>query len=173
MQTSSTCPSCHGSGVSITKKPRDADHMGMVRKDEVVEIDIPAGVEDGVQLVMRGNGNGAQRNGKNIHHDLYVSFTDAALGASAEVPLLNGKAKIKIEPGTQSGKLVRLRGKGLPSMDSYGNGDLLVNINVWTPQELTKDERKALEGLRDSINFNPDPNHDERGFFDKVRDLFS
>ncbi|MEC7654258.1 MAG: molecular chaperone DnaJ [Bacteroidota bacterium] len=194
MQTSSTCPSCHGSGVSITKKPRDADHMGMVRKDEVVEIDIPAGVEDGVQLVMRGNGNGApvggvpgdllivveelsneqfQRNGKNIHHDLYVSFTDAALGASAEVPLLNGKAKIKIEPGTQSGKLVRLRGKGLPSMDSYGNGDLLVNINVWTPQELTKDERKALEGLRDSSNFKPDPNHDERGFFDKVRDLFS
>ena len=194
MQTSSTCPSCHGSGVSITKKPRDADHMGMVRKDELVEIDIPSGVEDGVQLVMRGNGNGApvggvpgdllivveelshdqfQRSGKNIHHDLYVSFTDAALGSSVEVPLLNGKAKIKIEPGTQSGKLVRLRGKGLPSMDSYGNGDLLVNINVWTPQELTKDERKALEGLRDSSNFKPDPNHDERGFFDKVRDLFS
>ncbi len=194
MQTSSTCPSCHGSGVSITKKPRDTDHMGMVRKDELVEIDIPSGVEDGVQLVMRGNGNGApvggvpgdllivveelshdqfQRSGKNIHHDLYVSFTDAALGSSAEVPLLKGKAKIKIEPGTQSGKLVRLRGKGLPSMDSYGNGDLLVNINVWTPQELTKDERKALEGLRDSSNFKPDPNHDERGFFDKVRDLFS
>ena len=194
MQTSSTCPSCNGSGVSITKKPSDADHMGMVRKDEVVEIDIPSGVEDGVQLVMRGNGNGApvggvpgdllivveelshdqfQRNGKNIHHDLYVSFTDAALGASAEVPLLNGKAKIKIEPGTQSGKLVRLRGKGLPSMDSFGNGDLLVNINVWTPQELTKDERKALVGLSDSSNFKPDPNHDERGFFDKVRDLFS
>ena len=194
MQTSSTCPSCHGSGVSITKKPTDADHMGMVRKDEVVEIDIPSGVEDGVQLVMRGNGNGApvggvpgdllivveeishdqfQRNGKNIHHDLYVSFTDTALGATAEVPLLSGKAKIKVEAGTQSGKLVRLRGKGLPSMDSYGNGDLLVNINVWTPQELTKEERSALEGLRDSSNFKPDPDHDERGFFDKVRDLFS
>ena len=194
MQTSSTCPSCHGSGVSITKKPTDADHMGMVRKDEVVEIDIPSGVEDGVQLVMRGNGNGApvggvpgdllivveeiphdqfQRNGKNIHHDLYVSFTDAALGATAEVPLLSGKAKIKVEAGTQSGKLVRLRGKGLPSMDSYGNGDLLVNITVWTPQELTKEERSALEGLRDSSNFKPDPDHDERGFFDKVRDLFS
>ena len=194
MQTSSTCPSCNGSGVSITKKPTDADHMGMVRKDEVVEIDIPSGVEDGVQLVMRGNGNGApvggvpgdllivveesshdqfQRNGKNIHYDLYVSFTDAALGATAEVPLLSGKAKIKVEAGTQSGKLVRLRGKGLPSMDSYGNGDLLVNINVWTPQELTKEERSALEGLRDSSNFKPDPDHDERGFFDKVRDLFS
>ena len=194
MQTSSTCPSCHGSGVSITKKPGDADHMGMVRKDEVVEIDIPAGVDDGVQLVMRGNGNGApvggvpgdllivveeiahekfQRNGKNIHHDLFISFTDAALGSTAEVPLLQGKAKIKVEAGTQSGKLVRLRGKGLPSMDSYGNGDLLVNINVWTPQELTKDERSTLEALRESSNFKPDPNHDERGFFDKVRDLFS
>ena len=194
MQTTSTCPSCHGSGVSITKKPYEADQMGMVRKDEVVEIDIPSGVEDGVQLVMRGNGNGApiggvpgdllivveelphekfQRNGKNIHHDLYVSFTDAALGASTEVPLLKGKAKIKIEAGTQSGKIVRLRGKGLPSIDSYGSGDLLVNINVWTPQELTKEERSALEGLQYSSNFKPDPNHDERGFFDKVRDLFS
>ena len=194
MQTTSTCPSCHGSGVSITKKPYEADQMGMVRKDEVVEIDIPSGVEDGVQLVMRGNGNGApiggvpgdllivveelphekfQRNGKNIHHDLYVSFTDATLGASSAVPLLKGKAKIKIEAGTQSGKIVRLRGKGLPSMDSYGSGDLLVNINVWTPQELTKEERSALEGLQDSSNFKPDPHHDERGFFDKVRDLFS
>jgi len=194
MQTSSTCPTCHGSGVSITKKPTDADKMGMIRKDEVVEIDIPAGVEDGVQLVMRGNGNGApiggvagdllivveeiphaqfQRNSKNIHHDLYVSFTDAALGSSAEVPLLHGKAKIKIDAGTQSGKLVRLRGKGLPSMNSYGSGDLLVNINVWTPQELTKEEKSALEALRHSSNFKPDPNHEERGFFDKVRDLFS
>ncbi len=194
MQTSSTCPDCHGSGVRITKKPVDADYMGMVRKDEVVEIDIPAGVDDGVQLVMRGNGNGApvggvpgdllivveeiphmkfQRNGKNIHHDLFISFTDAALGSNAEVPLLQGKAKIKVDAGTQSGKLVRLRGKGLPSMDSYGNGDLLVNINVWTPQELTKDERSTLEALRESSNFKPDENHDERGFFDKVRDLFS
>ena len=194
MQTSATCPSCHGSGVSITKKPSGADEWGMVREDEVVEIDIPSGVEDGVQLVMRGNGNGApvggvpgdllivveeiphddfQRNGKNIHHDLFISFTDAALGSSAEVPLLSGKAKIKVEPGTQSGKLVRLRGKGLPAMDSYGNGDLLVNINVWTPQSLTKEEKAALEALQGSSNFQPDPDHDERGFFDKVRDLFS
>ena len=194
MQTSSTCPTCHGSGMSITKKPSGTDEFGMERKDEVVEIDIPAGVEDGVQLVMRGSGNGApiggvpgdllivveeldhekfQRNGKNIHHDLYVSFIDAALGSTAEVPLLSGKAKIKVEAGTQSGKIVRLRGKGLPSMNSYGSGDLLVNINIWTPQTLTKDERSTLEGLKDSSNFKPDPDHDERGFFDKVRDLFS
>lgn len=194
MQTSSTCPACHGSGMSITKKPSGTDEFGMERKDEVVEIDIPSGVEDGVQLVMRGSGNGApiggvpgdllivveelehekfQRNGKNIHHDLYVSFIDAALGSTAEVPLLSGKAMIKIEAGTQSGKIVRLRGKGLPSMNSYGSGDLLVNINLWTPQTLTKEERFTLEGLQESSNFKPDPDHDERGFFDKVRDLFS
>jgi molecular chaperone DnaJ len=114
-----------------------------------------------------------QRNGKNLHHDLYIPFTDAALGAQAEVPLLGSKAKITIEPGTQSGRIVRLRGKGLPSVDSYGQGDLLININVWTPKKLTKEERELLEKLRDSENFNPDTDHQERGFFDKVRDMFT
>lgn len=194
MQTASTCPSCGGTGYSITSKPNGTDSNGMKREDEVVTIDIPAGVEDGIQLVMRGNGNGApvggvagdllivveeldhadfQRNGKNLHHDLYISFIDASLGASAEIPLLSSKAKIKIEPGTQSGKLIRLRGKGLPSVDSYGHGDLLVNINVWTPKTLTKEERKALEKLKESTNFQPELGHSERGFFEKVRDLFS
>ncbi len=194
MQTASTCPSCGGTGYSITSKPTGTDSNGMKREDEVVTIDIPAGVEDGIQLVMRGQGNGApiggvagdlliiveeldhdkfQRNGKNLHHDLYISFIDAALGASAEIPLLSSKAKIKIEPGTQSGKLIRLRGKGLPSVDSYGNGDLLVNINVWTPKTLSKEEHKALENLRESTNFKPELDHSERGFFEKVRDLFS
>ena len=114
-----------------------------------------------------------QRNGKNLHHDHYISFVDAALGATAEVPLIGGKAKIKVDAGTQSGKIVRLRGKGLPAVDSYGTGDLLINLNVWTPKSLTKDETKALEGLRDSANFQPEPDHEERGFFDKVRDMFS
>ena len=194
MQTASTCPSCGGTGYSITSKPTGTDSNGMKREDEVVTIDIPAGVEDGIQLVMRGQGNGApiggvagdlliiveeldhkefQRNGKNLHHDLYISFIDAALGASAEIPLLASKAKIKIESGTQSGKLIRLRGKGLPSVDSYGNGDLLVNINVWTPKTLSKEEHKALENLRESTNFKPELDHSERGFFEKVRDLFS
>jgi|TARA_B110000459_G_scaffold201029_1_gene250784 molecular chaperone DnaJ len=194
MQTASTCPSCGGTGYSITSKPSGTDSNGMTREDEVVTIDIPAGVEDGIQLVMRGQGNGApiggvsgdllivveeldhkefQRNGKNLHHDLYISFIDAALGSSAEIPLLSSKAKVKIEAGTQSGKLIRLRGKGLPSVDSYGNGDLLVNINVWTPKTLTKEERKALENLKESANFQPEPDHSERGFFEKVRDLFS
>ncbi|HHZ95682.1 MAG TPA: molecular chaperone DnaJ [Flavobacteriales bacterium] len=194
MQTSSTCPSCNGSGFSITSKPSGTDEWGMKREDKVVTIDIPSGVEDGMQLNVRGEGNGApiggvagdllvvievlnhvefQRNGKNLHHDLYISFIDATLGSSAQVPLLSGKAKIKVEPGTQSGKLVRLRGKGLPSVDSYGNGDLLVNINVWTPKNITKEERKALESLRESTNFQPETDHDERGFFDKVNDLFT
>ena len=194
MQTASTCPSCGGTGYSITSKPSGTDSNGMKREDEVVTIDIPAGVEDGIQLVMRGQGNGApiggvtgdllivveeldhdefQRNGKNLHHDLYISFIDVALGASAEIPLLSSKAKVKIEPGTQSGKLIRLRGKGLPSVDSYGNGDLLVNINVWTPKTLSKEEHKTLENLKESTNFKPELDHNERGFFEKVRDLFS
>ena len=194
MQTASTCNVCQGTGQSITRRPSGADEMGMVREEAVVNLEIPGGVEDGMQLSVRGEGNGAplggvpgdlivmvevlphdvfQRNGKNLHHDHYISFADAALGATAEVPLLGGKAKIKVDAGTQSGKIVRLRGKGLPSVDSYGNGDLLINLNVWTPKKLSKSETKALEELRDSANFQPEPDHGERGFFDKVRDMFS
>lgn len=194
MQTATTCNVCGGSGQQIKKRPSGSDEHGMVREESVVNIKIPAGVEDGMQLSMRGEGNAApmggvpgdllivveeiaheslQRNGQNLHFDLYVPFTDAALGSTAEVPLVSGKAKIKIEPGTQSGKIVRLRGKGLPAVDSYGTGDLLVNINVWTPQKLTDKERSMLEELRDSDNFQPEANHKERGFFDKVRDMFS
>ena len=194
MQTSSTCPDCHGTGQRITRKPSGTDELGMKREEAIVTLDIPAGVEDGMQLSVRGEGNGApmggvpgdlivlvevlshekfQRNGKNLHHDHYISFVDAALGSTAEVPLLGGKAKIKVDAGTQSGKIVRLRGKGLPAVDSYGNGDLLINLNVWTPKKLSKDETKALEDLRESANFQPEPDHGERGFFDKVRDMFS
>ena len=194
MQTASTCPQCQGSGQSVRKRPQGSDEWGMVRKEAVVTIQIPAGVEDGMQLNVRGEGNGApmggvagdllvvieaiphaflQRNGKNIHYDLYIPFTDAALGASAEVPIIDGKAKIKIEAGTQSGRIVRLRGKGLPSVDSYGSGDMLININVWTPKKLTDEEKSLLEQLRDSSNFEPDSDHQEKGFFDKVRDMFT
>ena len=182
MQTSSTCPDCHGTGQRITRKPSGTDEMGMKREEAVVTLDIPAGVEDGMQLSVRGDlivlvevlpHETFQRNGKNLHHDHYISFVDAALGSTAEIPLLGGKAKIKVDPGTQSGKIVRLRGKGLPSVDSYGNGDLLINLNVWTPKSLTKDETQALEALRDSANLQPDLDHEERGFFDKVRDMFS
>ncbi len=193
MQTATTCNACQGSGQRLKSRPSGSDEWGMVREEAVVDINIPGGVEDGMQLSVRGEGNGApmggvpgdllvvieeiphetlKRNGKNLHCDLYVNFADAALGSDAEVPLISGRAKIKVEPGTQSGKLVRLRGKGLPAVDSYGKGDLLVNINVWTPQKLSDEERKALEKLRTSPNFQPEAEHNERGFFDKVRDLF-
>jgi len=194
MQTASTCPQCHGSGQSLRKRPSGSDEFGMVREEAIVDVRIPAGVQEGMQLSIQGEGNAGpnggvpgdllvvieevphehlQRNGKNLHFDLYIPFTDAALGASAEVPLVSGKAKIKVDPGTQSGRIVRLRGKGLPAVDSYGNGDLLVNINVWTPQKLSSDERAILEKLRDSANFQPAADHQERGFFDKVRDMFA
>ncbi len=193
MQTVSTCHVCQGTGQIIDKRPAGSDENGLLRKEEVISIDIPAGMEEGLQLNISGKGNAApmggvpgdllvvieevehpylKRNGQNLHFDLYVSFLDAALGAEAEVPLVEGKAMITVDPGTQSGKLVRLRGKGLPSAQNYGKGDLLVNINIWTPQELSKEERKLLESLRTSPNFQPNVDHNEKGFFQKVKDLF-
>lgn len=194
MQTTGTCPTCGGTGKSIRNKPKDTDEHGMRRQEEVVTINIPAGVEDGMQLSMAGYGNSApfggvngdllvvieevehdvlKRNGKNLHYDLYVNFADAALGANTEVPLVDGRAKIKIDPGTQSGKIVRLKGKGLPAVDSYGNGDLLVNINVWTPQKLSSEEQALLEKLRDADNFKPNPSYRDKGFFQKVKEMFT
>lgn len=193
MQTASTCPSCQGSGQILDKKPAGADENGLVRKEEIMKIDIPAGVEEGMQLNISGRGNAApmggvpgdlhvvieevehptiKRSGQNLHFDLYVNFIDAALGAEAEIPLIEGKAKINIQPGTQSGKMVRLRGKGLPSVQQHGKGDMLVNISIWTPQELNDDERKTLEKLRSNENFQPREDHHEKGFFQKVKDLF-
>ncbi len=193
MQTASTCPTCHGVGEMVDKRPAGSDENGLVRKEEVMSIDIPAGVEEGMQLNISGRGNAApaggvsgdlhvvieevehptiKRNGQNLHYDLYVSFIDVALGGSAEVPLVDGKAKITIDPGTQAGKMVRLRDKGLPSVQTRGKGDMLININVWTPKTLTKEEKSALETLRDSENFQPMADHNEKNFFQKVKDLF-
>ncbi|MBL4577400.1 MAG: molecular chaperone DnaJ [Flavobacteriales bacterium] len=193
MQTSSTCPSCGGEGQIITAKCKTCIGDGIVKGEDTITLNIPAGVEDGMQLAVSGKGNtGARggiagdlivlieevehadlkRDGNNLYYDLYVHFSDAALGSTAEVPTLTGKAKIKVDQGTQSGKLLRLRGKGLPSVNGYGTGDLLVNINVWTPQELTKEERKTLEALRDAENFKPNPAGDEKGFFEKMHQFF-
>ena len=193
MQTSSTCPSCGGEGQIITAKCKTCIGDGIVKGEDTITLNIPAGVEDGMQLAVSGKGNtGARggiagdlivlieevehahlkRDGNNLYYDLYVHFSDAALGSTAEVPTLTGKAKIKVDQGTQSGKLLRLRGKGLPSVNGYGTGDLLVNINVWTPQELTKEERKTLESLRDAENFKPNPAGDEKGFFEKMHQFF-
>lgn len=194
MQTQSTCPTCNGTGRFIDKKPSGADAQGLKRQEEVVEIKIPPGVEEGMQLKVSGKGNAGPFNGvpgdllvvieeepstdlkrdsENLHHEAYVNFIDAALGTDLFVPLVEGKAKIKIEPGTQSGKMLRLKGKGLPSINSYGKGDLFVHINIWTPQTLSKDEKKTLEALRNSENFKPNPGTKEKGFFDKMKDIFN
>jgi molecular chaperone DnaJ len=194
MQTTSTCPTCQGTGKRVTSRPKDADESGMKREEELISLDIPAGVEGGMQLKFGGKGNAApfggipgdllvqieeeehadlKRNGKNLHYDLYINFADAAIGGNAEVPLVDGRAKIKIDPGTQSGRIVRLRGKGLPSVDGYGHGDILVNINVWTPQKLSKRETELLEELRKSENFAPKPTDKDKGFFQKVKEMFS
>jgi molecular chaperone DnaJ len=193
MQTASTCNTCSGLGQIIDKRIPGADENGQVRKEEIITIDVPAGVEEGMQLNVSGKGNAGpmngvpgdllviieevehtelKRNGNNLHYDLYISFIDAALGTSTEIPLIEGKAKITIEPGTQSGKLVRLRGKGLPNVQAYGSGDLLVNINVWTPQSLTKDEKSLLEKLKSSENFIPQPSGKDRNFFQKMKEMF-
>lgn len=194
MQTTSTCPACGGQGKTIDSKCTSCNGDGIVRKEEVIPVKIPAGVEDGMQLSMSGKGNAAprggipgdllivveevshdhlKRDGKNLHYDLYVNFADAAIGTSVEIPLVKGKAKIKIEPGTQSGKVLRLRGKGVPELQGYGTGDLLVHINVWTPQKLSKEEKATLEKLKESENFKPHPTSKDKGFFDKMKDVFS
>jgi len=193
MQTQTTCTSCQGAGKMIDKKPADADAQGLKRQEDVIEIDIPAGVEDGMQLSVSGKGNAGpfggipgdlivvieeiqhddlRRDGEHLHYDAYVNFVDAALGESIEIPTITGKAKIKIEPGTQSGKTLRLKGKGLPVLQGYGTGDLFVHINVWTPKKLTKEERETLEKLRNSENFIPNPDANEKGFFQRVKDMF-
>ena len=193
MQTTSTCPACGGEGQSITEKCKDCFGDGIVNAEETIKINIPAGVEEGMQLSISGNGNAAprggipgdllvlieeiehsqlKRDGNNLYYDLYINFVDAAIGTSVETPTIEGKAKIKIEAGTQSGKILRLRGKGLPSVNSYGRGDLLVNINVWTPQQLSSDEKKTLEKLRESENFKPNPSKSDKSYFQRMHEYF-
>ena len=193
MQTQSTCHVCQGAGKMIDKKPSDADAQGLKRQEEVIEIEIPAGVEEGMQLSVTGKGNAGpfngipgdlivvieeaehselKREGENLHFDAHVSFIDAVLGESIEIPTIGGKAKIKIDPGTQSGKVLRLKGKGLPILQGYGQGDLFVHINVWTPKKVSKEEREMLEKLRESENFKPNPDKDDRNFFGRMKDMF-
>ena len=193
MQTQAACHTCQGSGKLVDHKPADADPNGLKRQDEVIEIDIPAGVEEGMQLSVTGKGNAGpfngipgdlivvieelphtvlRRDGENLHYDAYVNFVDAVLGESIEIPTVNGKAKIKVEPGTQSGKMLRLKGKGLPVLQRGYTGDLFVHINVWTPKKVSKEEKELLEKLRNSDNFIPNPDNDEKGFFQRVKDMF-
>jgi molecular chaperone DnaJ len=193
MQTQTTCSACHGEGRIIKDKCNTCHGDGVVRGEEVITVNIPAGVAAGMQLSMSGKGNAAhrggingdllilieeeehpelKREGNNLIYHLYISFPDAALGTQVEIPTIDAKAKIKIEPGTPSGKILRLKGKGLPDLNSYGRGDLLVDVNVHTPSHLSAEEKKVLEQLRDSKNFHPNPNKKEKSFFDRMKEYF-
>ena len=192
MVSASTCPTCEGSGQIVDKRPPNANANGLVVKEEIIPINIPAGVSEGMQLSLSSKGNEVPggipgdllilieeieddelvRDGNNVVYDLYLSFIDVALGASLEVPTIDGKVKIKIEPGTQSGKILRLKGKGIKELNGYGKGDQLIHINVWTPKEVSKEEREKLESLRNSENFKPNPGHSEKSIFDKVKEFF-
>lgn len=193
MQTTSTCPTCNGEGVEITAKCTSCGGDGLMSGEETITINIPAGVSEGIQLSMAGKGNAAprdgiagdliilieeipheilKRDGVNIIYDLHLSFIDATLGTSVEIPTIDGKAKIKIEPGTQAGKILRLKGKGIPEINSYHKGDQLVYVNVWTPKIVSKEERKKLEELRSSANFKPQPGKSEKSFFEKMKEYF-
>lgn len=194
MQTQSACPQCGGEGRIVKDKCPDCHGDGIVKSDEILTINIPAGVQDGMQLAMQGKGNAGPRGGiagdlivlieelehdtferqdANLYYNAFITYADAALGASVEIPTLNGKVKIKIDPGTPSGRVVRLRGKGLPVMNGYGRGDLLVSLNVWVPKELTREEKKMLEDMQKHPNFQPNPTKQERGFFDKMKEMFN
>ena len=193
MQSTSVCSNCGGSGKVITKKCTSCYGEGIVQDEELVSVKIPAGVAEGMQLTVSGRGNAARRGGINgdlivvieeethpelvrdgndLIYPLFVSIPEATLGTAVEIPTIEGKVKIKVEPGTQPGKILRLRGKGIPEVNGYGKGDLLVTVNVWIPREVTKDERAILEKLIGSKNFQPHPTQEDKTFFQKVRNLF-
>lgn len=194
MQTSSPCNQCGGAGQTLDAKPADADSQGLKVKEETVSVKIPAGVVDGMQLKVTGKGNDApgngipgdllvaiqekehstlQREGDNLHYDLYISYPDAVLGTTKEIDTVTGKVRIKIEPGVQSGKILRLRGKGIPNINGYGSGDLLVHVNVWTPKTLNKQQRDFFEAMKDDEHFVPKPESSDKSFFEKVKDMFT
>lgn len=193
MQTSSVCPSCGGEGKTITKKCSVCFGEGIVKKEEVIKINIPAGVGKGMQMNVSGKGNAPRRGGVNgdllvvideedhpeliregndLIYNLFISVPDAITGTHVEVPTVNNNVKIKIEQGTQPGKILRLRGKGLPEVNGYGRGDLLVNVNVWIPKNMSKEEIRIFEKLKESESFIPRPDKNDKGFFDRMRGYF-
>jgi len=194
MQTVATCPTCNGEGTTITAKCTSCKGEGRVYGEEMVSIEIPAGVQGGMQLSMRGKGNAGEhggaagdliilieeeahtelhRDGLNVGYDLHITFIDAVFGTQVEVPTIDGKAKIKIPAGTQSGKIFRLKGKGFPDVNGYGRGDELINVNIWTPTSVSHEEKEMLEKMRDSENFRPKTEKTEKSFFDKIKDIFN
>ncbi|MDP4222722.1 MAG: molecular chaperone DnaJ [Bacteroidota bacterium] len=193
MQTTSVCPTCNGEGKTITKKCPVCYGEGIVQREDIIKINIPAGVGKGMQMTVEGKGNAPRRGGINgdllvvidedehpdliregndLIYNLFISIPDSILGTHVEVPTVENMVKIKIEPGTQPGKILRLRGKGLPEVNGYGRGDLLVNVNVWIPKNLSREELRAIEKLRDSPSFVPKPDKDDKGFFERMRGYF-
>ncbi|MDB5229544.1 MAG: dnaJ [Chitinophagaceae bacterium] len=194
MQTVTTCPNCNGEGSVVTAKCGNCKGEGRVFGEETVSIDIPAGVQEGMQLSLGARGNAGerggasgdliilieeepnkdlQRDGLNVAFELHLTFPEAVFGTQIEVPTIDGRAKIKIPPGTQSGKIFRLKGKGFPEVNGYNKGDQLIHVNVWTPQAVSDEEHAMLEKLGQSPNFQPQPGKNEKSFFDKVKEVFS
>ena len=192
--TYSTCQQCGGEGKIVSNPCRSCSGTGLVRKRETIKVKIPAGVEAGMQLTIQGEGNAAKNNGingdllvvieeqehpnlkrdgNNLYYTKIISLPDAILGTETEIPCLDGPYKIKVEPGTQSGTVVRLRGKGLPTVNGYGGtGDMYVKIGVWIPRKLNKDEKAVIESLKDNESFKPNPSKEDKSFFDRIKDLF-
>lgn len=194
MQTTTACPTCAGRGQVITANCPKCKGEGRIFGEETIDLEIPAGVAEGMQLSMSGKGNAGmnggpngdliisisekkhdhfQRDGQNLIYDLYLNFADAAIGTSVDVPTIDGTVKIKVPPGTQSGKIFRLKDKGLPALQGYGKGDQLIHVNVWTPKKLNDEERRMLEKIREMPNFQPQPGKSEKGFFERMKDFFS
>ena len=194
MQSTTTCNVCSGTGKIVSRKAPGSDSNGQILSEETVEVKIPAGVEDGMQLRVSGKGNDAlsdgipgdllvlinelpdenlKREGNNLHYDLYISISEAVLGISKEINTVSGKVRIKLDAGIQSGKILRLRGKGLKSINGYGNGDLLVHVNVWTPKTLNKEQREFFQQMKNNEHFTPNPDKNDKSFFEKVKDMFS
>ena len=191
--TYSTCQQCGGEGKVISNPCHTCNGTGLVRQRETIKVKIPAGVEAGMQMTVQGEGHAAKNNGingdllvvieeqehpdfrregSNLLYTKVISVVDAMLGCEVEIPCLDGKQKIKVEPGTQSGTVTRLRGKGLPSVNSYGTGDLYVKIAVWIPKKLTKEEKALFESMRHNESFKPNPSKEDKSFFEKLKDLF-
>ena len=194
MQSQGVCPKCNGEGKIIVKPCPRCGGQGLVKESEEISFKIPAGVAQGMQLTVQGKGNAAksggingdllvvveeepdkelQRDGNDLIYSLFISVPDAILGTSAEIPAVDGKLRIKIEPGTQSGKVLRLRGKGIPDINGYGTGDLLVYVQVWIPKHLSSSEKAEIEKLRGSSGFAPQPTREDRNFFDRIKQMFS
>ena len=192
MQTTSMCPTCEGEGKIINEKCTFCNGEGVLMSEEVISINIPAGVAEGMQLSLSGKGNAARRGGVNgdlivlieeeehpelvrdgndLLYNVFIGYPEAVLGETVEIPTIEGKVKVKIEAGTQPGKILRLRGKGLPDVNGYGKGDLLAKVNVWIPKNLSKDEKKLVEKMRETEGFKPGSG-DKKSIFSKMKDFF-